>query len=137
MAKQFGLGKREKLKSRKGIEELFASGKSLNVFPVRVSYKFFPILNEEEPGVQIGVTASRRNFKRAVDRNRIKRLIREAYRLQKAELLLLMKEKGLKGHVFFIYSDKKLPDYKTIFATMTKCLGLLQKKAGAFNEEVS
>ena len=84
MAKTFGLGKRERLKSRKQIDNLFAEGKSFAVFPIRVTYSFMP--TDGDALVQIGVTVSKRNFKKAVDRNRIKRLFREAYRLQKAEL---------------------------------------------------
>src|SRR5206468_9102811 len=118
-----------KLKSRKLVEDLFASGKSLTVFPLRVSYKFLPLGEEEKSNLQIGVTASRKNFKRAVDRNRIKRLLREAYRLQKKELLELMAVKKLKGYVFFMYVDKALPTYATVFDTITKCLNLLKKRA--------
>ena len=61
--------------------------------------------------LQAGFGASSRNFKKAVDRNRIKRLSREAYRLQKQPLLDRLKEKGLSMAVFFIYTGKDLPDY--------------------------
>ena len=136
MAKLAGFGKTEKLKSRKLIEELFASGKSQNIFPIRVSYKFLPLQDNEKAGLQVGVSISKRNFKRAVDRNRIKRLLREAYRLQKNELIELLEEKKKKGYVFFIYSDKQLPEYSTVFSTMTKCLEILKRKA-AINEPIT
>src|SRR5215216_4563653 len=128
MAKTFGLSKNEKLKSRKLIEELFAMGKTQNIFPIRISYKFFPLNKDEKAGLQVGVSVSKRNFKRAVDRNRIKRLLREAYRLQKKELLELLDEKKKKGFVFFIYTDKQLPQYSSVFDTMTKCVEVLKKK---------
>jgi ribonuclease P protein component len=128
MAKTFGLNKTEKLKSRKAVEELFARGKSQNIFPVRISHRFLPIEADEQGGLQIGVSVSKRYFKKAVDRNRIKRLLREAYRLQKNELLQLVKEQNRKGFVFFIYTDKTLPDYKTVFDTMAKCLETLKRK---------
>lgn len=128
MAKTFGLGKNEKLKSRKAVEELFARGKGQNIFPVRISYKFLPIEEGEKAGLQIGVSVSKKHFKKAVDRNRIKRLLREAYRLQKNDLLDLVKAKQLKGFVFFIYTDKTLPEYKIVFDAMTKCLETLKRK---------
>jgi ribonuclease P protein component len=137
MAKEAGFGKKEKLKSRKLIENLFATGKSLNVFPIRVSYKFLSLQGEERSGMQVGVSVSKKNFKKAVERNRIKRLLREAYRLQKKPILELLKEKGLQGNVFFIYTDKSLPDYETVFATITKCLENLKRKAIAVREDRS
>src|SRR5689334_5548279 len=99
MPKRFGFPKAERLKSRKQIEALFAGGKSVSVFPVRAVYELLPA---EEPGLKVGVSASKRYFKKAVDRNRIKRLLRETYRLQKEELVLQVKEAGLSGAVFFL-----------------------------------
>ena len=128
MATEAGFGKKEKLKSRKLVEDLFATGKGINVFPIRVLYKFLPLEEKEKSILQVGVSVSSRNFKKAVDRNRIKRLLREAYRLQKKDFLLFLKERDLKGCVFFIYTDKTLPAYRTIFDTMTKCLKSLERK---------
>ena len=108
MAKTFGLNKNEKLKSRKAVEELFARGKSQNIFPIRVSYQFFPVEAEGQAGLQIGVSVSKRYFKKAADRNRIKRLLREAYRLQKNELLQLVKAQNKKGSVFFYLHRQNL-----------------------------
>lgn len=136
MAKQAGFGRTEKLKSRKLIEELFAKGKSINVFPIRISYVFSNVQVDEKSLLQVGVSVSKRNFKRAVDRNRIKRLLREAYRLQKKELIELLAEQKKKGFVFFIYADKQLPEYPMVFNTMTKCLSALKRKV-ILNEDRS
>jgi ribonuclease P protein component len=125
------------LKSRKEVGILFASGKSVGVFPMRITFRFLPLAEGEKSGLQAGVSASKRNFKRAVDRNRIKRLLREAYRLQKKELLLHLEKEGLKGFVFFMYVDKTLPSFATVFQTMGKCLKTLQKKAQHTNEKPS
>jgi len=135
MAKEAGFGKTEKLKSRKLVEELFARGKSLHLFPIRISYKFLPLLGNEKTTLQVGVSVSKRNFKKAVDRNRIKRLLSEAYRLQKQELIMVLKEQEKKGYVFFIYTDKQIPPYPKVFNTMTKCLEVLKRKA--INEDRS
>ena len=125
MAKQFGFGKKEKLKSRKQIDELFDKGKSFTVFPLRVSYSFAPA---SAPILQAGVTASKRNFKKAVDRNRIKRLLREAYRLQKMELDQEIKQRSVQGFIFFMYTDKTIAPFITIKDAMALSLKKLLQK---------
>ena len=124
MPKRFLFPKAERLKSRKQIEALFTQGASVSVFPVRAVYQFAP---EEKSGVKAGVSVSKRYFKKAVDRNRIKRLMREAYRLQKEELVLKTKEAGLAGSVFFVYVDKTVADFETIKTAVGKCLQRLSR----------
>jgi ribonuclease P protein component len=71
----------EKLKSKILIETLFNEGKSVVAFPLRlvcIKTEF-----DEPVKVKCGVSVSKRTFKKAVDRNRVKRLMREAYRLNK------------------------------------------------------
>ena len=130
MAKRFGLPATERLKSRKQIDDLFAARKGFAVFPIRVMYRFFP--DAEQPGLQIGVSASKRSFKKAVDRNRLKRLLREAYRLQKAELQEQLKATGQRGVVFFLYTDKAIGSFAQIEEAMAKCL---KKLGGILNRE--
>jgi ribonuclease P protein component len=77
-----------------------------------------------ESPLQAGFGAGTRHFKKAVDRNRIKRLSREAYRLQKNPLLQRLEEKRLSLAVFFIYTGKELPDY----ATVTDKIGVALQK---------
>lgn len=127
-AKRFGFGRKEKLKSRKQIEELFLNGKNFSLFPLRITYRFLP---SEEPTVQAGVTAGKKYFKKAVDRNRIKRLIREAYRLQKNDLTETLKQNGQKGFLFFVYTDKTIASFSVIKEAMNKCLKRLEKIAAA------
>lgn len=76
--------KKEKLKSKKLIQQLFDEGQWVSVFPLRMVY--LPTTLEDNISAQVGVSVSKRLFKRAVDRNRIKRLMREAYRLNKASI---------------------------------------------------
>jgi ribonuclease P protein component len=114
--KRYGFGRKEKLKSRKQIEELFLNGKNFSVYPLRVTYQFLP---SEETVVQVGVTAGKKYFKRAVDRNRIKRLIREAYRLQKNDLVETLKQKRQKGFLFFVYTDKTIASFSVITGAMS------------------
>jgi len=153
------LSKAEKLKSRKQIDDLFASGKGFTAYPVKVVYlttdhrllttdRDVNLANKMEAApeseemigqedlssvvsgpssIKIGVTASSRNFKHAVDRNRIKRLLREAYRHQKHELAALAEKKGLQVSVFFIYLDKTLPTFELLDDKMRYCLKRLRK----------
>lgn len=131
--KRFGFGRKEKLKSRKQIDELFLNGKNFSVFPLRVTYQLLP---SEETIVQVGVTAGKKYFKKAVDRNRIKRLIREGYRLQKSDLIEVLKQKGQKGFLFFMYTDKTITSFSIIKDAMHKALKRLEKIAAA-NENPS
>ncbi len=117
VAKQFTLGKSERLKSRKAIDALFKKGKRFSLTPFRVFYSI-----NKNAALQIGCGASSRNFKRAVDRNRIKRLVREAWRLQKNSTQLLLNEKNLGLHIFLVYTEKDLPDYDLINAQVEKII---------------
>ena len=74
--------KTEKLKSQKLIEKLFLEGKSVVAYPLRLV--FIETTFDDNVKVKAGISVSKRHFKNAVDRNRIKRLMREAYRLNKA-----------------------------------------------------
>lgn len=112
MVKKFTLNKTERLKRRKIIEQLFSEGRAVSAFPIRVQYKLVDELLTEP--LQAGFSASSRTFKRAVDRNRIKRLMREAYRLQKAPLEQALQTKQRRLALFLIYTGKELPQYAMV-----------------------
>ncbi|MHA4808191.1 ribonuclease P protein component [Flavitalea flava] len=80
--------------------------------------------------LKAGFGASSRNFKRAVDRNRIKRLTREAYRLQKQDLLEFLEINGLALAIFIIYTGKEVPDYQTVREKIGVALQKLVKQLG-------
>jgi ribonuclease P protein component len=76
--------KSEKLKSRKAITILFTEGKSVSKYPLRLV--FCPRTFDNNEMVKMGVSVSKKHFKKAVDRNYIKRILRESYRLNQTHL---------------------------------------------------
>jgi ribonuclease P protein component len=129
---KFTLGKNERLKHRKLIEHLFGTGKSFVTTPFRVHYTFEKL--QSKFPAQAGFTASSKIFKRAVDRNRIKRLTREAYRLQKGDLYNALDERARQLIIFFVYTGKEIPEYEAIMKSVATILNKLVK---IVNEDVS
>ena len=103
-----------KLKSKKSIGELFESGKSVKAFPLLLVYKTD---NSIETPFKVGFSVSKRNFKHAVDRNRIKRLLREYFRKNKYLFALSGEQHFL---YMFIYIGKAMPTYADIEKAMHK-----------------
>jgi ribonuclease P protein component len=77
--------------------------------------------------LQAGFTVSTRNFKKAVHRNRIKRLMRECYRLQKNQLKALLLENHKNVAIFFVYTGNKMPEYNLVFEKIKTALQKLEK----------
>jgi len=116
--------KEEKLKKKNLITELFASGKSASVFPLKMVF----LENDHESPfkVQAGVSVSKRNFKSAVDRNRIKRLMRESYRKNKH---LIYNDDDTKKHILmFIYQAKSEVSYEQMEEKMNELIQKFLKK---------
>lgn len=126
MAATFSYGKEEKLKSRKLLDQLFQQGKTFSIFPLKVFY-MLPAEALDFP-VKTGVGASSRHFKKAVDRNRIKRILREAYRTEKLPLHDFLNMQNKQVAIFILYIDKVLPEYEKIKTTMPLVLEKLIKK---------
>lgn len=112
----FSFGKDERLCSKKVIDKLFLEGKSVFVYPVKIVYLETKL--NTKYNVQAGFTVGKRNFKRAVQRNLIKRRMREAYRLNKQKFYAELGEKQVA--VFFIFTGKEILEYKQIEAAVKK-----------------
>ena len=121
---QFGLNQYERLKSRKAIGELFDSGNSFFAFPFKVVYT--KVDCDDAVRCQAAFSVSKRNFKKAVDRNRIKRLMREAYRLDKNLLQRCMNSKQCR--VMFIYTARELFPAARISNDMKKAITRLSER---------
>lgn len=129
---KYTLGKEERLKSRKLIERLYEEKNSVKVFPLRMI--FLQTKHTSDFPAQVGVSVSKRNFKSAVDRNRIKRLMRESYRLQKE----IVYNNLDKPYVFMIsYLGKQECTYNEIFLKMEKLLKrFIEETKNITNDEI-
>lgn len=105
----FTFPKREKLKSRKLFDALFAQGKIITKYPVRLIYLKTQLPHDVK--IQVGVAVPKKSFKSAVKRNRIKRLLREAYRLNKP--MVFNNSEGNFAFLF-LYLGKEMPTYDTM-----------------------
>ena len=136
MEGNFTYGKEEKLKSRKLIGTVFGSGKSFLHFPIKVTY-LIPKDVMDFP-VKAGVGVSNRYFKKSVDRNRVKRLLRECYRLNKHPLQKYCTDKNVQVAIFFLYVDKQLPEFEALQTNMqlalTKLIARIEKQLTLDNQ---
>ncbi len=105
----FTFNKQEKLGGLKSFEILTKKGQSFFAHPFRIVWMTSG--SDQEYPVRIAFAVPKRNFKSAVKRNRIKRLLREAYRQQKHELYSALELKSVKIVVMFIYTGKEVPSY--------------------------
>lgn len=119
----FKYPKTEKLKSKKTIDSLFSAGKSVSKFPLRLVFveSSYGLDIAKNQNLKMGVSVSKKNFKRAVDRNYFKRLLRETYRLNK-HILTENIEKPFA--MMFFYQTKERLSFQEI---NTKTIQLFEK----------
>jgi ribonuclease P protein component len=111
LAKIFTYQKQDKLKSRKQMQNLFALGKSMSNSPLRLIYTLENISDEHPTNsapliIQAGVGAPTKQFKKAVQRNRVKRLLREAYRLELPTFKAQLPLQGKRLSIFILYMEE-------------------------------
>jgi ribonuclease P protein component len=125
-SKRYTLGKDERLSRKRSIDLLFEKGQSFIAFPLRVIY--LPPEDDTPTPVSILINVSKKRFKHAVERNLLKRRVREAYRLHKYDLIDPLKEENRSMMVAFLYVDKEIHPFPSIEKAMTKALRILRKK---------
>lgn len=127
--KQYGLSKDERIVSQKLLDTLFrGEGKSIAVYPLRLVYMSLPDQGNE-PHAEMMVSVSKRHFKRAVKRNRCKRHMREAYRLNKHIVYDALAAKTTKRLAMaFIWTSDELQDYSRVEQSMTTLLNRMAEK---------
>ncbi len=104
--KKYYFRKEERLCSIKLIEQLYSQGSSFSFYPFRIIYSIQPI---QEVPAQIVISVPKRKFKRAVDRNKIKRRIKEVYRHSKEDFLYpQLVEKNISLHILIIYTGNEI-----------------------------
>ncbi len=121
--------KAERLYGQTTLDKLFDTGKSLNSYPFKAIWLE---VSEEATPIRVVISAPKRLFKRAVDRNRIKRMIREAYRKNKADTYQKLGDKKI--HLLLIYTSKTIMEYKEI---EDKIIITLQRLATTINSSSS
>jgi ribonuclease P protein component len=124
---RFTLSKAERLSSVKAIERLFKEGRSLTRYPVRLVWLQMDRSEDFDVPVQVMFSASKKRYARAVDRNRIKRLLREAYRLYKPTFYTLLPPDQT-IHLAVVYTGKEIEPMEDIQKKIIQALGNMIKE---------
>ena len=125
------LSSKERLKSRKVLDALFKEGDHLTVHPFRIAYEIKQ--KDDFAGInllplQFGVGVSKRIFKKAKDRNLLKRRVRESFRTQKLTLVDVLIHRNLEMSIFFIYISRDEPEFGKLYEKVGEVLDKLQKQ---------
>ena len=130
------LKKEERLHNYRLIQKLFAEGNSFFEYPFKVIFLKLPpdIKTSFSPSVQCLFTVSKRYFKKAVDRNKIKRLMREAYRKNKSPLFTELSQNTEMIAFALVFNGKQMPDYANL---EVKIINILKRLIVAFNNKTN
>jgi ribonuclease P protein component len=131
MHHQFSFPKSEHLCLKSTFDELFDSGKTIYCNGIKVVWF---AKNNQNPCFELAVSVSKRNFKKAVDRNTLKRKMREAFRLHKAPFVQLLDELKLSVSFIFIYTRKELKEYREIEENVIHSLSKLEHELGKWKQ---
>lgn len=119
-----GLSQKERIKSSLAILSIVKDGASVNSYPIKCFFKRVP---RGQVAVQLAVVVSKRRFKHAVDRNRVKRLMREAFRMEKQSFAPTA---GCTLQMCWLFVGRELPD----FGQVQKAVGHIVRKLSEIPE---
>lgn len=125
MKHRFTFPKKEHLYGKSAVENIYEQGKSFVVFPMRVVYCSVP---KGEVPIRCMVVSPKKKLRHAVDRNRAKRLMREAYRRNKITLQDIVAQQDFQLHVSFVYMDTAVMTFSQIEKKMIAALNKLTEK---------
>jgi len=108
----FKFDKTEHLKSKKSIENLISNGRSFTFFPIKA--KWIVLSSNSQTSVKCAFSVPKRNFKKAVERNYIKRIMRESYRLNKNEVLTFFKNNNVQLNLLLTFIGNQKPNFNEI-----------------------
>ena len=127
----FTFNKEERLCSRQLIDQLYTEGHRLMAFPYSVQWLIVPDLSPFTSHLspcQVMIVAPKRKFHHAVDRNRVRRLTRECYRLRKHTLYQFLEEQGISIVFSMVYIHNEIMPYEQLGHKMDKLLAALEKE---------
>ena len=116
-------GKDQRLKSVLTLERVFAEGEKIKAFPILARHTESTF--DAEVPFQVATTVSKRRFRKAVSRNRIKRLMREAWRLEKHRLEENWSKGDKQGAIVLIYVGNKIPTFEKCANTISRIVDVL------------
>ncbi len=120
----FSFPRIERLRSRRLIQQLFKEGRRITESRIQAVYLFLPATRGSHPAA-VAFSVPKRSFPRAVDRNRIKRLMREAWRTQKRSLMEILFVQQKQLLVMFVCRGTKLPQYAVVNEEINRILNRL------------
>lgn len=126
--------KQERLSSEVAISKLFAQSDSFFAYPFRVVYLF--VAKQSKTPAKFAVSVPKKKFKHAVDRNRIKRLTREAYRLNKHMLYADLVNYDFSVEFMLIYTQSTIPVFDNVRKSILKAINELKTRAYTHQQKI-
>jgi ribonuclease P protein component len=126
MKERFTFSKEERLTGKTNIDRLFNDGKSFNLFPFRVFHKI--VETPDEPVARLLIAIPKKKVKHAVDRNRLRRLVREAYRLNRNAFITGLESSNVHLHFALIFTGDSIDlSYKEVEMKIVAGMARLEK----------
>lgn len=133
---RYTLSKSERISAQKRIETIFSGSESFIAYPLRVVFTRRDTI-DGQPLVAMMVSVSKKRLKRANKRNRVKRLVREAFRLRKHAFANIAASGGMSLDIAFLYLKEDLPSFEEIEKSMQKSIYVLTEKLLSVNSNES